>query len=421
MAELASQDGRSEEKIVIEQKEYRGIASEPAGSGDIVQATRALMPRIRECADQIEREGRLPAELVRALAEAGVFRMLAPRAIGGAEVDPLTQLEVVETLSQADGSVGWCAMIGSGGGWMTAFLPREVGYELVGRDPYFVQAGSLGLPPGARAVAVDGGYRVSGRWAFASGCLHAKWLIGHALIQDGDRPRLRPDGAPVSRVMVFPVSAAKIIETWSVMGLRGTGSNDIEVEDLFVPAERSFALFGEQPQHDGPLYRARFFLLAHAAHALGIARAAIDEFVEMTRSKRQTGFGPMPLLRDRTMVQTQVAEAEALVGSARAYLWETTRAAWTEACANGQVTQATWARTRLASTWAVTSVAKAVDLMYAAGGGSALYTRSPLQRAFRDIHAATQHVAVQSVNYEQFGQVLLSEAHGLPYEGMPLL
>ena len=279
MAELASQDGRSEEKIVIEQKEYRGIASEPAGSGDIVQATRALMPRIRECADQIEREGRLPAELVRALAEAGVFRMLAPRAIGGAEVDPLTQLEVVETLSQADGSVGWCAMIGSGGGWMTAFLPREVGYELVGRDPYFVQAGSLGLPPGARAVAVDGGYRVSGRWAFASGCLHAKWLNGHTVVLDGDTPRLRPDGSPVTRVMIFPADEAKIIDTWSVMGLRGTGSNDFEVQDLFVPAERSFALFGDQPYHDGPLYRARFFFLAHAAHALGIARAAIDEFV----------------------------------------------------------------------------------------------------------------------------------------------
>jgi alkylation response protein AidB-like acyl-CoA dehydrogenase len=193
------------------------------------------------------------------------------------------------------------------------------------------------------------------------------------------------------------------------------------VQDLFVPAERTFALFGEQPYHDGPLYRARFFFLVHAAHALGIARAAIDEFVAMTRTKRQAGFGPTPLLRDRAMVQAEVAQAEALVGSARAFAWDAIRAAWTEACANGRVEQSTWLRTRLASTWAITSAAKAVDLMYTAGGGSAIYSRNPLQRYFRDMHATTQHAAVQAVNYEQFGQILLSEAHGTPYEGMPLL
>lgn len=406
---------------MIEQKEYRGIVSEPTGRGDIVQAAREMMPRIRGYAEQIEREGCLPGELVRALAEMGVFRMLAPRAIGGGEIDPLTHFEVIEALSQADGSVGWCSVIGSGGGWMSAFLRRDVGYELIGRDPYFVLAGSLGLPPGARAVAVDGGYRVSGRWAFASGCLHAKWLIGHTVVQDGDAPRLRPDGSPVTRVMVFPVTEARIIDTWAVMGLRGTGSNDFEVQDLFVPAERSFALFGEPPYHDGPLYQGRFFFLAHAAHALGIARAAIDELVEMARTKRQTTFGPGPLLRDRAMFQVEVAQAEALVGSARAFAQETTRAAWDEIGANGRASQSTWVRTRLASTWAVTSAAQAVDRMYAAGGGSALYTRSPLQRYFRDMHAATQHVAVQAVNYEQYGQVMLSEAHGLPYMGMPLL
>ena len=177
---------------MIEQKEYRGIVSEPSGRGDIVEAARSLMPWIRECAEQIEREGRLPGELVRALAEAGVFRMLAPRALGGGEADPLTHFEVIEALSEADGSVGWCAMIGSGGGWFASLLRPDVGYELFARDPYVVMAGSLGLPPGARAVAVDGGYRVSGHWSFASGCLHSKWLIGHTVIQDGDAPRLRP-------------------------------------------------------------------------------------------------------------------------------------------------------------------------------------------------------------------------------------
>jgi alkylation response protein AidB-like acyl-CoA dehydrogenase len=347
--------------------------------------------------------------------------MLAPRAIGGGEMDPLTHFEVIEALSQADGSVGWCAVIGSGGGWITSFLRPDVGYELIARDPYVVTAGSLALPPGARAVAVDGGYRVSGRWAFASGCLHSKWLIAHTVVQDGDAPRLRPDGSPVTRVMLCPSAEARIIDTWSVMGLRGTGSNDFEVQDLFVPAERSFALFGEQPYYDGPLYQGHFFLLAHAAHALGIARAAIDEFVEVTRAKRQGGIGPMPLLRDRAMVQAEVARAEALVSSARAFAWEASRAAWSEACASGRVETSTRVRARLAGTWAVTSAAQAVDLMYTAGGGSALYTRSPLQRYFRDIHAATQHAAVQAATYEQFGQVMLSEAHGMPYAGPPLL
>ena len=385
----------------------------------LVEAARALVPRVRAGAEQIEQERRLPDELVAALAEAGVFRMLVPRAIGGGEVDPITQLEAIEALSYADGSTGWVAAIGSGTAWATALLRPEVGYELVGRDPRALMVGSFAAAWNGRALAVEGGYRVTGRWPFASGCQHARWLVGHSTVYDGDSPRLRPDGTPATRVMIFPVAECTILDTWSVSGLRGTGSHDFEVADLLVPTERTLTFQGEPPYHSGPLYVARFFLLAHAAHALGIARAAIEALVELANGKRQPG--KPALLRERGWIQAQVAEAEVLARSARAFAWQTAQDAWDEASAGGSVSLERWAVARLATSAAVTSAARAVDLMYTAGGGSSLYTRSPLQRHFRDVHAATQHGSVAQSTVESVGLLLLERAAGEPYSGPSLL
>jgi alkylation response protein AidB-like acyl-CoA dehydrogenase len=396
------------------------MAVETATAHALVAAARALGPRIRASADQIERERRLPDELVRALSEAGILRMMVPRALGGAEADPVTQVEVLEAISRADGSVGWVTAIASGTAWTTAFLRPEVAAEILA-DPHAVLVGSLALPSGGRAVAVDGGYRLTGRWPFGSGCEHAAWMVSRAVVYDGDRPLPDAEGMPLARVLLFPRHEATILDTWDVAGLNGTGSHDYTVADLFVPEERTFALAGETAYHPGPLYLARFFLMAHGAHALGIARAAVDALVELVGSKRQTGSGAEGLVRDRPHVQLAVARAEALVRGGRAYLWETTRAVWDEACTTGAVSDASRALARLANSAAFESATRAVDLMYTVGGGSSVYRRSPLQRYFRDIHTASQHSIVAPGSFEQIGHALLARTATDRTTGRPLL
>lgn len=392
-----------------------------AATHPLVDAARALMPRIRASANRIEQERQLPAELVDALTEAGIFRMLVPRSLGGGEVDPITQLDVLEALSEADGSVGWCAAIGSGSAWALALLAPDVAAEIL-RDPKAIVAGSFGLPSGGRAVEVAGGYRVTGRWPFASGSPHSSWMFGHSIVYDGDEPRPGPRGGPETRVMLFPKAAATILDTWAATGLAGTGSHDFTVTDLFVPAEYTFGLYGATGYHDGPLYKGRFYLLAHGAHALGIARAAIDAFVQAISQKRQPLTGA--LLRDRSMIQVAVAQAEALVRSGRAYLWETTRKVWDEVIATGDLSTESRALVRLAISQSFEHATRAIDLMYTSGGGSSVYRTNPLQRYFRDIHTASQHAIVAPPSFETIGQSLLTLAAGEPYlpgDGRPPL
>lgn len=386
----------------------------------LVEAARALMPAISASADQIEREGRLPDALVRSLSEAGIFRMMAPRSLGGEEVDPITQMEVLEAISQADGSAGWVSAIASGTAWTLAFLRPDVAGEILA-DPNTVVVGTLGVPSGGKAVAVDGGYRLSGRWPFGSGGHHASWLISRTVVYDGDEPRREPSGVAATRVLVFPRSEATILDTWDVVGLNGTGSNDYTVSDIFVPEERSFGLTGEPANHPGPLYVARWFLMAHGAHALGIARAAVDTLRATLSSKRQTGAGGEALVRDRGYVQAAVAQAEALVRGARAYLWEATRDAWDEAVRTGAVSAEHRALARLANSAAFESALKAIDLAYTIGGGSSIYRKSLLQRHFRDIHTASQHSIVSPGSFELIGQALLADSALDQATGRPLL
>ncbi|MCC7372797.1 MAG: acyl-CoA dehydrogenase family protein [Chloroflexi bacterium] len=386
----------------------------------VVEAARALEPTVRAQADQIEREGRLPEGLVRALSEAGVFRMLVPKALGGLEVDPVTQLDVLEAISRGDGSAGWVSAIASGTAWTMAFLPPETAAEILA-DPHAIVVGTLGAPSGGRAVEVDGGYQLTGRWPFGSGSLHASWLVSRAVVYSGEAPKLDANGQPVTRVLVFPAAQATIIGTWDVTGLTGTGSHDYSVDDIFVPAVRSFGLSGEPSYHPGPLYLGRFFLLAHGAHAVGVARAAVDTLRETVRDKRQTGAGGDALVRDRPDVQLAVAQAEALVRAARAYLWETTQQVWDEACATGAIGAENRALARLANSASFDMALRAVDLAYSAGGGSAIYRRNPLQRYFRDIHTASQHSVVAASSLTQIGGALLAGSGLDRLTGRPLL
>ena len=363
-----------------------------------VAAALALAPQIRAAGDQIEQERRLPVTLVQALARAGMFRLCIPRALHGEEAEPTTLVRCLEALASADGSAGWCAMIGATSGVVSAYLSDTAAQEIYGQDPDVVTGGVFA--PFGSAARVDGGFRVSGRWPFASGCQHCSWLMGGCVVEI--------DGTPRSRMLLFPATAAQIIDTWSVSGLRGTGSHDIAVTDLFVPASRCVALTTQVPRRRGPLYAFPVFgllALGIAGVALGIARHAIDALVELAGAKMPTGSRRR--LAERSAVQAQVATAEATLRAARALVFDAIGDTWEAAVTTGEISLGDRAALRLAATHATASAAQCVDAMYTAGGGTAIYTTSPLQRCFRDIHVVTQHMMVAAPTYELVGRILL--------------
>jgi alkylation response protein AidB-like acyl-CoA dehydrogenase len=362
------------------------------------------VPDIKAAADDIERDRHLPRRVVDAMARAGVFRLCVPRAVGGLEADPHTLLRVIETLARADGSAGWCAMIGATSGVTSAYLRSDVAQEIYG-DPLIVTGGVFA--PKGTAVAVDGGYRVTGRWPFASGCEHCAWLMGGSVIEENGELRRLANGTPDARMMLFPASDVRIIDTWAVAGLRGTGSHDIAVSGIIVPHERSVSLLSDRPCHAGPLFVFPVFgllALGIAAVALGIARSAIEELTALAQDK--TPAGSRRRLADRAMAQVDLAQAEAAVGAARAFVDEVVAETWDAAARDGAIATTQRARLRLAATHATSSAAQVVDRMYNAGGGTSVYTTSLLQRQFRDVHVATQHLMVSPATYELVGRVL---------------
>jgi alkylation response protein AidB-like acyl-CoA dehydrogenase len=370
-----------------------------------IDGANALRARVAACAEQIERDRRLPTDLVRELAGAGLFRMCVPRALGGGEVDAATMVRAIEAVAQADGAAGWCVMIGATSGLVSAYLPESAAREIYG-DPNMVTGGVFA--PHGKAITVDGGYRATGRWAFASGCQHCGWLMGGCVVIDAGQPRLLPSGLPDVRMVLFPASDAEVIDTWNVSGLRGTGSHDIAVRDLVVPHERSVSLLTDRPRQSGPLYVFPVFgllALGIAGVALGIARRAIDELIQIAGAK--TPSGSRKRLADRAIIQMHVAQAEALLRAGRAFLFESVEQTWDAAVTRGAIALEQRALLRLAATHATTSAAQAVDLMYNAGGGTSIYATSPLQRCFRDIHVVTQHMMVAAPTYEVSGRVLL--------------
>jgi alkylation response protein AidB-like acyl-CoA dehydrogenase len=377
----------------------------PRVTADPVDAARSLQATIRDAADATERGRRVPAELVAALARAGLFRLCVPRSLGGGETDVATLLAAIETVASADGSTGWVVMIGATTGLVSAFLPDDAAREIYGPDDAIT--GGVVAPRG-KATVVDGGYRVSGRWAFVSGCQHCAWLTGGCLVMNDGKPDLLPSGLPNPRLMIFPSTDAEIIDTWTVSGMCGSGSHDMAVRDLFVPRERAVSLVTDRPRHDGTLYKFPLFgllALGISAVATGIARTAIDELVELAGSK--TPSGSRRTLAERTAVQAQVADAEATLESARALVRDTVGETWEAAQSRGEITPAQRARLRLAATHATRSAARATDLMYDAGGGTSIYATSRLQRCFRDVHVATQHVMVAPASLELAGRLLL--------------
>ena len=362
----------------------------------MLAAVERLVPLACELADEADALRRAPDALIAGLVAAGVVRMSTPRAYGGAELDPLTIVEAIEMLGRADGCAGWMAMIGGLSGMTGAYMPEAEARNLFRDSPDLILGGALA--PRGEALPVEGGYRVTGRWPFASGCQHSRWLVANTLVPSDSGP-------PALRMCLFPESDVEILDTWHVSGLEGTGSHDIELRDCFVPEARAFA-FGV-PVQDTPLYRFPTFGLLAAgvcAVALGIGRNAIDELQRLAREKVPTRGHRT--LAHQAVAQQAISRAEALVGSARAFLREEIEATWETVLRGGRLSLAQRARLRLAATNAARASAEAVDLAYDVGGGSSLYSKSPLQRCLRDVRAVTQHAVIGLPTFELAGEAL---------------
>ena len=383
-------------------------------AASILSAAVALMPMIQECREEIERGRRLPLPLVEALKQAGVFRMTMPRAWGGAEVDPVSQLRIVEALSTADASVGWCVMIGCDSGYLSGFLDQQVAREMY-PDLDMVTASSL-IPRG-RAVKAPGGYRVSGQWPFSSGCQHSDWIVGGCLVYDtGDQPRLRSNGVPETRQCFLPAAAVSILDTWYTTGLRGSGSHDFTVSDYFVPEERTYSYQDLTCYRSGSLYRFPLNILFKcAAVPLGVARAALEALIAAgPQPSRLTAIGgqaaPPRALREEEFVQDAVGRAAALLGAARAYLFTTVGDLWETLEAGQEVSLSQGAEFQMVHAQVFAMCAEAVELLYKARGGSAVYTSNVLDRCLRDVVTMNQHVINSLRAYAMGGRLLL----GLP-------
>lgn len=384
----------------------------PADDGnEHVARARRLAPQIEARADQIEQERRLSEPVLDALFAAGMFRLLLPRSLDGGEVDPATFAAVIEEIAKADASTAWCLCQASGCSMSAAYLPPEVADDVFGRDPRAVLAWGPG--PGARAVAVEGGYRVTGTWSFASGCRHATWLGGHCAISEPDgSPRRNAEGKRIERTMLFPASSAQIEDVWHVSGLKGTGSDAFTVAGLFVPHE--YSISRDDPaerRQPGPLYcfpTGSLYASGFAGVALGIARRMLDGLVNLAREKTPRGF-KRPL-RDSAVIQSQVGYAEAQLQSARHFLLSSLEEIWRSVGRSGALTLDQRVQIRLASTYAIHQAKAVADMTHHAGGATSIFIESAFDRGFRDIHAVTQQLQGRQFHFETVGQFLLGLA-----------
>ncbi len=368
----------------------------------ILDAVSALEPQIRADAATIEAERRLPPALARRLMEAGVFRMGVPRAYDGPEIDPMGQVRVVEELSRIEGSVGWLSMISSAGSFLAAFLEPDVARRIFG-GVESVLAGQI-RPP-RRADLVEGGYRVSGTFHFASGCQHSSVFVCGCVVHENGEPRMHGRN-PEFRVLLVPRSKVTIVDVWDTTGMRGTGSNDFVVENVFVPFADTTTML-EQPHTPGPLYAfPPLFLVSHAGVPLGIARSALD-FVEELSMRKSSSMPHAKLMRDDPVVPETIAWAEAHLGAARSYVYSTLEDLWATLCAGGKPSPRERAQYRMMITYSHQAAREVITKLYDTAATSAIFRSGRLDRDFRDIMTACQHRVVHLKMYRPAGRLLL--------------
>jgi alkylation response protein AidB-like acyl-CoA dehydrogenase len=372
---------------------------------DPIARARGLAPAIAAAADTIERTRRIPAPLLAQLHASKLLRMLLPRTVGGDQTEPATYVLAIEEVARHDASVAWNVFVANSSSLIAAFLEPAVAQAIFGDQPTIL---AWGPPNGSRAAAVDGGYRVSGAWDFASGCRNANWMGAHCHVVEPDGSlRLDGHGRPAIRTLLFPASEATLIDRWNTIGLRGTASDSYSVTELFVPD--AFSGTREDPglrRERGPLYAFTMqglYAVGVAAVALGIAGAMLEEFITLACRKVPRG---MARLADSAVVQADVARAQASLGAARAYLIDTLASIYAEADDIDPIAVADRARVRLASTHAIHGAIDVADFTYKAAGVDAIFPGSPFERRFRDIHTLSQQIQSRGAHYEAVGKVL---------------
>jgi indole-3-acetate monooxygenase len=372
-----------------------------------VERARDLGPRIAACADEIERERRLPDALVAALHDAGLFRLLLPRALAGAELEPATFVQVTEAIARVDASTAWVLCQTNGCSMVAAYLAPDVARAIFGGEPAGVLA--WGPPSSSRAVAVDGGYRLSGTFNFASGSRHATWLGGQAPIVDADGTPRRRNGAPERRTLLFPAADAMLHDVWHVIGLRGTGSDSFAVTDLFVPHAHSIARDDPaERRYQAPLYcfpQGSLYASGFAGVALGIARSLLEDLLGLARDKTPRGYSRA--LRESPVTQSRVAQAQAQLDAARVYLLSSLRDIWRDVGRRGALGLEQRVTIRLAASYAIQQAREAADFAYHAAGGTAVFASNAFERRFRDIHTVSQQLQGRDDHYENVGRFLL--------------
>ncbi len=375
-------------------------------SVDYVARARALAPTIEAAADRIEAERRIVPDVVAALHEAGIFHMLLPPSLGGGGADIVAFNEVIQTIAAADASTAWCLGQQIASTQAAGYLDPKIAREVFG-PPHGAVA--WGPPAGAKALVTDGGYIVNGRWRFASGSGHCPWIGGHsAVIERDGKPRLDDKGRPVMRTMLFRKEQAAWTDIWHMIGLRGTGSNQYEVHDLFVP--EAYTTWRDQPSdrtNDGPLYDIPLLTLygiGFSGVGLGLARASLDAFMALAEQQDR------PRRPRRSCATTRSSSprsprSPAACNAARAFLREMLEEIW-EAVNKDGATLEQRARLRLAITGALDQSVRVVDFAYTAAATSAIFSGSPFERRFRDMHTVTAQGQAHMSNFESAGQAL---------------
>ena len=379
-------------------------------AGTPLDRARSLGPLIDSAADEIEERRELPPHLVAALIGSGMYALLKPRSLGGEEMPPHLYFEVVEEIARHDASAAWCVGQSCGCSMSAAYLSPEVAQTIFGPPDGIVGWG----PPGpAKALTVPGGFKVSGSWSFASGSHHASWLGAHvSVFTENGAPLMREDGSAIMRTLLFPKSAAKMTDIWHVIGLRGTGSDTWSVEDLFVAEDFTINRDpSNRPREEGALYRfssSNVYASAFAGVALGVARRVLDAFIELARDKIPRGA--KVTMRNNNVIQSQVAQVEARLSSARRYVIGVLEESWDHISQNTAMSLDENATLRLATTWAIHQARDCVDMLYQAAGATAIFNVNPFERRFRDIHTIAQQMQARQTHFETVGRIRM----GLP-------
>lgn len=393
--------------------EHYSIRHSSDGSSATVQRMladiRELAPVIARRVAQFDAERRMPIDVVDMLRAIGVFRVFAPHSHGGLEIDLPSAVQVITALSRIDGSLGWTAMIGSGSAIFAPLLPKETYHQVYRNGPDVILGGSV-APVGTAELAA-GGWRVTGRWPFASGCLHADWLIGVCVMMEDGEPipgQAGASGLPTIRGFALPAHEWLIEDTWYVAGLKGTGSNHIALTDKLVPAANFFDLNGP-PCEPGPLYRGLLpsLPLFHGAFAVGMAQGALDELLAMANTGRQQLRAATPMRESETF-QFELGRVAADVRAVQAVHQAQVAGNWQHALAGTLKDEARYVESTQTGIWLANTAVRVADACFSLGGGSALYETSPLQRRMRDMHAAAQHAAVQQRHNVGAGKLLLA-------------